>query len=43
MIKIWFDEDINLYSVYVENGNVYECLSKDEVVEVVKQELENAD
>lgn len=42
-IRIWKDEEIGLYTVEVNNGNIYECLSKDEVSEVIKQELENAD
>ena len=42
-INVWLDETINLYTVECENGNIYECLSQDEVQEVVKQELEDAD
>lgn len=39
MIKIIFHEDISLYTVECDNEKVYECLSQDEVLEVVKQEM----
>lgn len=41
-IVIRFDKDISLFSVEI-GEKIYECLAKDEVLEVVKEEMDNAD
>ena len=39
-MNVWKDEQTGLYTVDIENGNFYECLSEDELQEVIRQELE---
>ena len=39
-MNVWKDEQTGLYTVDIENGNFYECLSEDELQEVIRQEFE---
>lgn len=41
-IRVWLDDKIGMWTIECSNGNCYECLSADEVPEVIKQEIENA-
>ena len=39
-MNVWKDEQAGLYTVDIENGNFYECLSEDELQEGIRQEFE---
>lgn len=39
-VLLWKNKETGLYTLEFGDGKVYECLTKDEVQEVMKQEFE---
>lgn len=40
-IHIYKDTDIGLYTIVIDGEETYECLAKDEVVEIISDYMEN--